>query len=106
MISKVERRPLSVTLIGLAYLAAGAAGLLYHFREFAPWVMTVRAAAVVCGVFLLRGKNWARCLAVAWMAYHVVLGFYHSPVQAAVHAVFLALIIWGLYRAPAARYFR
>ena len=34
--------------------------------------------AIVCGVFLLRGHNWARWLALAWIAFHVVLSAFHA----------------------------
>jgi hypothetical protein len=53
--------------------------------------------ALTCGVFLLRAKNWARWLAVAWMAFHVAISF---PVMSktAIHLSFLIVIAWVLFR--------
>jgi hypothetical protein len=97
------------------YLAVGAIGFAYHFSELwggsalhndAMWVEITEALAIVAGAFLLLGRNWARWLAVAWMAFHVVLSAFHSAGQCAVHALFLAIIAWFLFRRPAAGYFR
>jgi hypothetical protein len=61
---------------------------------------------VVAGVFLLRGENWARWLAAAWMAFHVVIGFYHSWFQAGMHTLFLAAIVGFLFTGSGGRWFR
>lgn len=111
----MPKRPLAVTIIGCIYLATGVLGFAYHFSELwaggllqmdAVEVELTEALALVAGAFLLRGRNWARWLAVAWMAFHAVIGALHSPGQGAVHAVFLAVICWFLFRPPAAGYFR
>lgn len=106
-----NRPPLPVIVVSLLYLAVGAVGSVYHFHSLlawqqgSVWVEATDLPAVVIGVFLLRGKNWARWLALAWMAFHVVLSALHSYAQATVHAVFLALIAWALFAPSAARYF-
>lgn len=109
------KRPLAVTLIACLYLATGAVGFVYHFSELwgggmlrndAVWVELTEGLAVLAGAFLLRGRNWARWLAVVWMAFHVVLSAFHSVGQTAVHALFLAVIAWFLFRPPAGRFFR
>lgn len=109
------RRPVAVTIIACVYLAAGALGFAYHFTELfggggprqdAVWVEASEVLALIAGAFLLRGRNWARWLAVAWMGLHVVVSAFHSVGQCAVHALFLALIAWFLFRPPAAEYFR
>ena len=109
------KRPLAVTIIGCVYVLTGVLGFAYHFSELfsgglphndAVRVEITEAAALVAGVFLLRGRNWARWLAVAWMAFHVVISAFHSVGQCAVHALFLAVIAWFLFRPPAAEYFR
>src|SRR6476620_7475137 len=111
----MNKRPLSVTMIGCLFLVAGTVGLVYHVREFtrpAPfqyevlWVSLVRVMAVVGAIFLLRGHNWARWLLVAWLAYHVVLSALHSMPQAIFHAALLAVIAYFLFRPPASAYFR
>ena len=55
---------------------------------------------------MLRGHNWARWLAVAWIAFHVILSAFHSVQEAAFHALLCAVIIWSLFRAGSAGYFR
>ncbi|HKW96797.1 MAG TPA: hypothetical protein VJN43_03645 [Bryobacteraceae bacterium] len=111
----MKRRPIAVTIIAWVYIVVGTAGFAYHFREFEGravfagdtlWVELVRLAAVAAGIFLLRGHNWARWLAVAWIAVHVVVSAFHSVPQLAVHAVFCAAIAYFLFRREAAEYFR
>lgn len=67
----VKNRPLTVTFVGWLFIAVGTMGFAYHATEFkiqAPlnydlvWVQFVRLLAIVGGVFLLRGANWARWL--------------------------------------------
>jgi hypothetical protein len=91
----MNRRPLLVTVIGWLYLVTGAVGLAYHSTEhetvglfqYEPvLVLFLRLLALVCGVFLLRGSNWARWLALAWMAYHVILSAFHPLFELAVHS--------------------
>lgn len=61
--------------------------------------------AILSGVFLLRHQNWARWLALAWMAFHVALSF-HVLREFIIHCLFCAVIAWILFRPAAARYFR
>jgi hypothetical protein len=53
---------------------------------------------------MFRGRNWARWLALVWMAFHVAISF---PVlrQVVIHSILLALIAWILFRPDARRYF-
>ncbi|MBV8819577.1 MAG: hypothetical protein JO022_14550 [Acidobacteriaceae bacterium] len=107
-----SKRPLSVTVIALVYIAVGAIGFAYHWNEAlaARWdgvgIEAIRLLAIVCGVFLLRGHNWARWVAVAWMAFHVVVGALHGVGQFAVHALFCAVIAWCVFSPASARFFR
>jgi hypothetical protein len=106
-------RPLSVTIIGVLYILAGAMGLVYHLGEFKahpfPWgliaIEVVRVLAIVAGVYMLRGDNWARWLALAWMAFHVGISFLNGWVPVAMHAAFLAVIAFFLLRRPAREFF-
>ncbi len=111
----MRTRPVAVTIIGVLFVVAGAVGLIYHFSEFQAhpphayelvWIPLVRAIAIVCGVYILRGHNWARWLALGWMGYHVVLSAFHAALQVAIHAVFLAALAYFLFRPRATRYFR
>ena len=106
-----DRRPAAVTVVAWLYIAVGGAMFASHFpgllagRADSGWVELTEALAVVAGVFLLRRRNWARWLAVAWMAFHVAISF---PVvrMLAVHGAFFAVIAWVLFQPAAGRYFR
>ena len=111
----MKKRPLSITVISWLFLAAGVIGFAYHVTEFkvrrpfendAVWVCFVRFLAILCGVFMLRGSNWARWLLVGWMGYHIVLSALHSPLQLVVHGLLFAVIFYFLLRPTASAYFR
>lgn len=108
-------RPLAVIIIGCLLIAAGTVGLAYHATEFRGWrpfqydvlwVCLIRLAAIVGGVFMLRGKNWARWGVIVWMAYHVVLSAFHSLSQFLLHGVFLAVIAGCLLHPHVDHYFQ
>ena len=110
----MTERPLSVTLVGCLFVVSGAVGIAYHARDLIDpenqaevlWVLLVRLLAIVAGFFLLRGANWARGLAIAWMAYHVVLSAFHTLSELLVHLAFLTFIVAMLMRPSAAAFFR
>jgi hypothetical protein len=108
-------RPLSVTAIAWLFVAVGIIGFAYHAADVSPrawpeddlyWVLGLRVLALVCGVMMLRGSNWARWTALAWMAYHVVLSAYHSVSEVLIHLVFLVVIALCLLNPRASAYFR
>jgi uncharacterized membrane protein HdeD (DUF308 family) len=98
-----------VILIACLYLAVGIGGSIAHFGDrHAPdwiWVEVTEILAIVCGVFLLLAHNWARWLAIAWMAFHVVISFGELR-QLAIHSLFFVLIVGCLFRADASRFFQ
>ncbi len=104
-----KKIPLSVFAIACLYLAVGLGGFVFHFKDLrAPDGVSIEVTeflAIVCGAFLLRAQNWARWLAIAWMAFHVAISF-GVVRQLAIHSLFLVLIVWCLFRADAARFFR
>jgi len=111
----MNRRPLDVTIIGCMYIVAGATGFAYHVTEFqAPhplqydllWVEVLRLIAIVCGVYMLRGSNWARWLGLVWIAYHVVLSAFHSWSELVIHSLLCAAFTYFLFRARATLFFR
>lgn len=111
----MNKRPLSVTTIAWLYVIVGAVGLAYHATEFklarpfendAVWVCLVRLLAIVAGVFMLRGRNWARWLAIAWMAWHVYLSVFHPLSELIMHSVLLVVFAFFLFRPPASTWFR
>jgi hypothetical protein len=110
-----NKRPLPVTILGCLYIVMGTVGFAYHFREMwagnafqydGLWIEFVRILAIVAGVFMLRGHNWARWLALAWIAFHVVVSAFHTLSEFALHCLFCAAIAWFLFRPAANRYFR
>lgn len=110
-----RKRPISVTLIAILYLVVGIAGFVghgyeavtaRHFPADAVAIEITEFMGLLCGVFMLRGQNWARWVAVAWMAFHVAISAFHPLRELAIHAVFLVLITGILFRPGATRYFR
>lgn len=113
-------RPRSVTIIGWIFIVFGSIALLYGLLPHGDitvakriaelrghWYVHVsRIVMVLSGVFLLYGFNWARWLVVAWLVFHVVIGALHSPVQMGIHTLFLAVIVYFLFRPVASAYFR
>ena len=108
------KRPLSVTILACVYIAVGAVGFVFHFGDLRTisvfrydglWIELTEVLAIVSGAFLLRGRNWARWLAVAWIAFHVVVSA-SEPLPWAMHLLFGAAIAFVLFRREAARYFR
>ena len=111
----MNKRPISVTIIGWVYILVGAIGFAYHFPEFKAqypfqydivWVELLRLTAIVCGVYILRAHNWARWLALAWVAFHVGISFFDSLQKVVVHGLILLLIAYFLFRPEARTYFR
>ena len=109
----MKTRPLAVTIIGWLFIVAGTIGFLYHVTDFSSrfeynllWVVFLRLLAIVCGVFILRGSNWARWLLLIWLFYHIILSAFHSWQGAIIHAWLFILVVYFLFRAQASSYFR
>jgi hypothetical protein len=106
------QRPVSVTILACVYLVVGAAGFAYYFRSLlslqqdSVWAVLTELLAIVSGAFMVRGRDWARWLALAWIVFHVVLSAFHSVRELAIHGLLCAVIAWILFRSQAARYFR
>ena len=111
----MNKRPRPITVISWIFIAVGSIALLYHLTELTTqhpfeyelvWVCLVRLIAVLCGVFMLRGFNWARWLLVAWIAFHVILSFFHSPLEVVLHSLLFGVVVYFLFRPQASAYFR
>ena len=109
----MKHRPLSVTIIGWLFIAAGVIGFAYHVAELkrpfeyeVVWVCFLRLLAILGGVFVLRGSNWARWLLVIWIAYHVILSAFHSLFEAITHSLLLVVVAYFLFRPAASSYFK
>lgn len=114
-VAAMNKRPLAVTIVGCVYIAAGAIGVAHHAGEFRAGhalsfdvfgIGLIRLAALVSGVFLLRGHNWARWLALVWIGLHVILSAFHAWSELAIHTLLFAAIAWALLCPDAVRYFR
>jgi hypothetical protein len=118
------RRPGAITIIACLFIVVGAAGLLNDLwplltadaaRQLAKlkadgWAdlgpaWTSRLLAIVGGVGLLGGHNWARWLLLAWMLFHIGLSAFHSVSQLLVHCAIFTPILYLLFRPSVKPYF-
>jgi hypothetical protein len=78
----------------------------HPFQYDIVWVTLVHLIAIVAGAYMLRGSNWARWLALAWIAFHVVLSAFHSLSEFVIHALLCAVLAYFLFRPRVTQYFR
>ena len=110
----MNKRPLSVTLIGCLFIAAGVVGIVYHAVELKELttrpevilVLAVRLLAIVGGVLSLNGTNWARWLLLAWIIFHVIISIFHTTAELAMHTILMIVVILALFHPKANAYFR
>jgi len=90
-------------------MLAGVIGFFYHLHDlYQPDFYSIEiseAFAVIAGLYLLRGSDWARWLALAWMAFHVAIS-YDDTQKLIIHACIFVLIAWLLFRPGVRHYFR
>jgi hypothetical protein len=110
----MNKRPVTVTILACLLIITGVVGIAYHLSDFSRkdlfeygnlTILIVRVIAIVGGVFLLQGRNWARWLSIAWIAFHLILSFFHNVQEVVIHALVFALFAWFLFRADARAYF-
>lgn len=95
-------------------IAAGAVGILYHlgdfkgtYRDSEVWfLLALRLLAIVAGVFMLKGSNWARWLTLAWLTFHIVVSAFDSWLKFGLHALLLAVFAFFLFRQTAREFFQ
>lgn len=110
----MNKRPLTVTIIGWLLVAVGLAASAFHLNELRgnafhgwnAWIFVVELVVIVSGIFALRGANWARWLAVVWVGAHVVISFLNSWRHGSVHVLILFLLTCFLFRPESNVYFR
>ncbi|HXW55487.1 MAG TPA: hypothetical protein VEJ67_07055 [Candidatus Cybelea sp.] len=111
----MSKRPVMVMIIGCLLVALSLINLAFHLQELKPsqlfqhenvWVFLVRLVGMISGIFLLRGRNWARWLALAWVGLHVGISFFDSLRQGIVHSLIFLGIAYFLFRPEARSYFR
>jgi hypothetical protein len=105
----IDNPPIAVRIVGWIYILTGVVGFAIHFSELkAPntfpneafWVELVSLIAIVSGAYLLRGHNWARWLALGWIGFHVVLSFFHTRFELAMHVACPSRSLTILARQP------
>ena len=109
-----RRRSWSEIAVAVIFLALGvldiARGLAPLFASAPHWhmaaddveVLAIGIAAIVGGVYLLKGRSWARWLLAVWMAFHVAISI-GQPRQFIAHLLIFGFIAFLLFRprAPA-----
>ncbi|HEX4004632.1 MAG TPA: hypothetical protein VHX60_00505 [Acidobacteriaceae bacterium] len=106
-------RPLLITILGWLLIAVGALEFAEHAARIG-WppradeieIALFELVILACGVFLLRGVNAARWLAVGWIAFHVVVGAIHSVVTGIVHGLIFLLFAALMFRPEVNAWFR
>lgn len=115
----MEQRPRSITIISWLFIIFGSIALLSGLLPFGEitfaqriaelkghWMVHLsRILAIVAGLFMLRGRNWARWLLVVWILFHIVLSALHSLTQLLLHAAIFTVILYFLFRRDASAYF-
>ncbi len=112
----MNKRPFAVTVVSLLMMAAGTMGIVrgFHYanKVWPPeqdliWIVIVDGIGIACGVFMLRGNNWARWLAVAWVGAHALIISFLNRREILVHVVIFALLAYLLlFRSDVRGYFR
>jgi uncharacterized membrane protein HdeD (DUF308 family) len=105
------KRPFQVTMLGWLFVAVGILSTVYHLLKSSldRWtvpIVLVGIAAVVAGVFLLRGARWARWLVLAWLGFHVVVSASISLSDAMPHTVLFLVVSYFLLGPPTSKYFQ
>jgi hypothetical protein len=106
-------RPRLVTLLGWMLIALGAIECVYRLTMI-RWPLHAEDVGVplfeliilVCGIFLLRGCDWARWLAVAWVGFHIVVGSLHSLSRGILHGLIFLAFVWMIFRPAMNAWFR
>jgi uncharacterized membrane protein HdeD (DUF308 family) len=105
------QRPFQVAILGWLFIVVGIVSTAYHLSKGSldRWtvpIVLLGTIAVVTGVFLLRGARWSRWLALAWLAFHVVVSALNSVWDAIPHVVLLLVIGYFLLGPPTSKYFQ
>jgi hypothetical protein len=120
--TEMSPRPTSITVI--AWLLVALAAISLTTLLFGPDVRSVMEKSpvspaqyaltylgllvtLVCGIAMLKGRNWGRWLYVVWGAVGLLVGIVISPMKQAMipGAVIFLIITFFLFRPKANRYF-
>lgn len=105
------KRPFAAVFLGWLFIVAGLTALGYHlFKDKLDFwtipIALVEITAIVAGVFLLKGRNWARWLLLVWLAFHVVVSALNSLGLALPHVLLLIAVGYFLFTPPDSGYFK
>ncbi len=100
----MPNRPLSVAIAAALLLVGAALGLAAHLTSAIP--IGINAIGIACSVFLFRRQNWARWLALVWVATHIILAGLGSLRGLIVHGAIFVLFASLLLHPAANAYFR
>lgn len=99
--------------VGCLFLYVGIAGLAARLRVLsiglgpeAQMEILVNVVALVVGVFLLLGHNWARWTGMAWLMLHVAIGFLHGAAEGFFHLGLTLAIGYLLFEVEVRAYLR
>ncbi|MEO8335167.1 MAG: hypothetical protein ABI664_09345 [bacterium] len=111
------RKPIrSVVAVGVIFLAIGAldvyrgvdpllvSGKALHLASDDLLVLAIGVIALIAGVFVLRGRNWARWVLAGWMAVHVVISASELPALG-MHLLIFGFMTFLLFRPRASSWF-
>jgi hypothetical protein len=114
---RVERpRRRSVLIVGVIFIVLGSLdiwrGVAPLFASAPHWhmalddveVLAIGIAALVGGIYVIRGANWARWLLAVWMVLHVAISV-GQPTAFVAHLVIFGCIAFLLFRSGAAAHF-
>ena len=63
-------------------------------------IVLFELVAVLAGIFLLKGRNWARWLLMAWVAFHVISSGLNSLFASVPHLLLLIDVAYFLFTPP------
>jgi hypothetical protein len=112
--------PPAITMLSFLFVAIGVISTAVHVWQFdiskptffeEAWIYAIGTLAVVAGIYMLRGRNWARWLALGWVCFHVIVAAFSQSIGAAIfgiliHGVFVALLAWFLFRRESQEWFK
>lgn len=105
-------RPFVITVLGWLFIVAGVAEFVLHavriHRPMQAWdigIPLLELVLVACGIFLLRGSNWARWVTVVWIGGHVGVGFLNSFRRGMIHTIIFLIFTWILFRPEVSAWF-
>jgi hypothetical protein len=112
----MEKRPLSITIIAWLLIALTVLGLIGAFtmgsnpamtkaleqmhmslQMYQGWVVLSSIVTLIFCYGFLKGQPWSRVLYVVWGVIGLVVGFYTSPMKAALAISLLVLVVVAFF---------